>query len=153
MDTSDPDAALQRMLSRGAVDLLTVGESRGAEWIDLIQMSAYTRNLLAPEGRLDNPGTKLTGVTMSHFGAFTKRSWRANDWMWGRLDGAGWLMHMVLTPNRLRQAAAALKPAADRREQIAALTQKLREIACASLMGLRTRRSKTCGTRPWRRGR
>ena len=37
-----------------------------------------------------------------HFGAFYKRSWRANDWMWGRLDGAGWLVHLVLDPRRVR---------------------------------------------------
>lgn len=31
---------------------------------------------------------KLAGVKLGHFGGFLKRSWRANDWMWGRLDAA-----------------------------------------------------------------
>ena len=30
---------------------------------------------------------KLCGDTLAHFGAFFKRSWRANDILWGRLDG------------------------------------------------------------------
>ncbi|MGH3420474.1 MAG: DUF3376 domain-containing protein, partial [Streptosporangiaceae bacterium] len=45
---------------------------------------------------------KLTGLQLHHFGAFYKYSWRANDWMWGRLDGAGWLVHALLDPRRLR---------------------------------------------------
>lgn len=34
------------------------------------------------------PGEKLAGDDLGHFGAFLKRAWRANDWMWGRLDAA-----------------------------------------------------------------
>src|SRR6185312_15731474 len=32
---------------------------------------------------------------------FYKASWRANDWMWGRLDGCGWLVHLLLDPRRI----------------------------------------------------
>jgi hypothetical protein len=35
-----------------------------------------------------DPATKLAGDDLGHFGAFLKRSWRANDWLWGRLDAA-----------------------------------------------------------------
>ncbi len=45
-----------------------------------------------------------------HFGAFYKRSWRANDWVWGRLDGAGWLVHVLLDPRRVRWIVAAGEP-------------------------------------------
>jgi hypothetical protein len=31
---------------------------------------------------------KLCGDSLGHFGAFFKRSWRSNDILWGRLDGA-----------------------------------------------------------------
>lgn len=31
---------------------------------------------------------KLAGVSLGHFGAFLSERWRANDIMWGRLDGA-----------------------------------------------------------------
>jgi patatin-related protein len=67
--------------------------------LDFVQVSADTRNLLAPDWQTAQQ--KLTGMQLHHFGAFYKRSWRANDWMWGRLDGAGWLVHVLLDPRRV----------------------------------------------------
>jgi patatin-related protein len=67
--------------------------------VELVQASATTRTLLDP-----NRGTaysKLTGIQLHHFGAFYKGTWRANDWMWGRLDGAGWLVQILLDPRRI----------------------------------------------------
>lgn len=66
--------------------------------VELVQVSATTRTLLDDRA---TPADKLTGVQFHHFGAFYKSSWRANDWMWGRLDGAGWLVHVLLEPRRL----------------------------------------------------
>jgi patatin-related protein len=40
------------------------------------------------EVRADSPNTKLTGIILGHFGGFYRHSWRANDFMWGRLDAA-----------------------------------------------------------------
>jgi patatin-related protein len=68
--------------------------------VDLVQVGADTRSLLDPTR--DTSMTKLTGIQVHNFGAFYKRSWRANDWMWGRVDGAGWLVHALLDPRRLR---------------------------------------------------
>jgi patatin-related protein len=45
---------------------------------------------------------KLCGRTLGHFGGFMKSSWRANDIMWGRLDGISQLLQCVLTPERVR---------------------------------------------------
>src|SRR6266567_29757 len=70
--------------------------------LELIQMSSDTRTGLDPRTLA---GEKLTGLQLHHFGAFYKASWRANDWMWGRLDGAGWLVHVLLNPLRLRELA------------------------------------------------
>jgi patatin-related protein len=67
--------------------------------LELVQVSADTRSLFAP--RFYTAEQKLTGMQFHHFGAFYKRSWRANDWMWGRLDGAGWLVHVLLDPRRV----------------------------------------------------
>jgi patatin-related protein len=67
--------------------------------VELIQVSADTRTELAPHRA--TAATKLTGLQAHHFGAFYKRSWRANDWMWGRLDGCGWLVHVLLAPRRI----------------------------------------------------
>ena len=68
--------------------------------VELIQVSATTRTLLDPARNA--PAAKLSGTQFHHFGAFYKGSWRANDWMWGRLDGAGWLVHVLLDPRRIR---------------------------------------------------
>jgi patatin-related protein len=75
--------------------------------IEFVQFSANTRTLLAPthdsapaSQRLDSVD-KLRGVEFHHFAAFYKSSWRAWDWMWGRLDGSGWLVHILLDPRRI----------------------------------------------------
>ena len=47
-----------------------------------------------PLDRAD-PQAKLAGVELAHFGAFLKGSWRANDWLWGRLDAAQRLMRLL----------------------------------------------------------
>lgn len=87
--------------------------------LELIQMSSDTRTIL---DRRTLAAEKLTGLQLHHFGAFYKASWRANDWMWGRLDGAGWLVHMLLDPRRLHQLATeATDPAAFRQHLQASL--------------------------------
>lgn len=73
--------------------------------VELVQVSADSRSLLAPDW--ETAQKKLSGMQFHHFGAFYKRSWRANDWMWGRLDGCGWLVHVLLDPRRVRWMAQA----------------------------------------------
>ncbi|MEX2969682.1 DUF3376 domain-containing protein [Streptomyces sp. C184] len=48
--------------------------------VELIQVSADTRSILAPN-RV-TAAAKLNGMQLHHFGAFYKPSWRANDWAW-----------------------------------------------------------------------
>ena len=43
---------------------------------------------------------KVTGETLAHFGAFLKRSWRSNDILYGRLDGACQLIETLLCSTR-----------------------------------------------------
>jgi hypothetical protein len=68
--------------------------------VELVQISADSRTLLDP--RRTTAADKLTGMQLAHFGAFYKASWRASDWAWGRIDGAGWLVHLLLDPRRIR---------------------------------------------------
>ena len=82
--------------------------------LDIIQVSADTRSALTPKYQFATD--KLTGMQFHHFGAFYKSSWRANDWMWGRLDGAGWLVHVLLDPHRIQVLAEAHCPAPGKRE-------------------------------------
>ena len=91
--------------------------------LELVQMSADSRTTLDTRTLA---AEKLTGLQLHHFGAFYKNSWRANDWMWGRLDGAGWLVHLLLEPRRLRRLA---DEAPDRTAFRADLMARLRGIA------------------------
>jgi patatin-related protein len=49
-------------------------------------------------GILPRPPGKplLEGIAIMHFGAFFKRRWRENDYLWGRLDGSARLLRMLL---------------------------------------------------------
>jgi hypothetical protein len=42
------------------------------------------------------PKDKLTGVGLAHFAGFYRRAWRANDFMWGRLDAAARVVDLLL---------------------------------------------------------
>lgn len=62
--------------------------------IRLAHFTADEGVTIDPAGR-DDPDEKLAGVQLGHFAAFLKRSWRANDWMWGRLDAAERLVRLL----------------------------------------------------------
>jgi patatin-related protein len=67
--------------------------------IALMQVSGYTPNAFG----IPAVPAKLNGVQLSHFGAFYKQAWRANDWIWGRLDGSYRMVQVMLDPARLKQ--------------------------------------------------
>ena len=69
--------------------------------IDFIQISADI-DCPAHPSRFE-ASDKVTGLQLGHFGGFYKESWRANDWMWGRIDGALQLLGMLLEPGRVRE--------------------------------------------------
>jgi len=71
--------------------------------IELVQLSAQTRNAFARYSLTGDD--KLGGWSVKRFGGFLKRSWRVNDWTWGRLDAATVLCRAVLDPARVRRAA------------------------------------------------
>ncbi len=68
------------------------------QYLELIQFSANVPTSFGGPNRLEQ---KLAGVQVAHFGAFYKRSWRINDWMFGRLDGADRIIRILLDPSRL----------------------------------------------------
>ena len=87
--------------------------------VELVQLSAQTQNTFATHSRTADE--KLGGWSVNRFGGFLKRSWRANDWTWGRVDAATVLCRTVLHPGRIRRAARlsgylALHSAAERAE-------------------------------------
>jgi patatin-related protein len=91
--------------------------------LELVAMTSDTRTSL---DRRTLAREKLTGLQLHNFSAFYKASWRANDWMWGRLDGAGWLVHVLLDPRRLLQLAT---EAPDRNEFLTDLRTGLQKVA------------------------
>lgn len=105
-DEPSEGAALRGLLATVIVQSVTnAGKPPLDQFVELIEVSADTPNGL-DDRRLGRD--KLAGRQMGHFGAFYKRSWRANDWMWGRMDSAGRLCQVLLDPTRLRDRG--LKP-------------------------------------------
>ena len=103
-NSGDADAARQRLALRlaelqAAVRVTSPVWTETEQRLDLLQASADTRTMLAPNHTTAT--SKLTGLQLHHFAAFYKGTWRANDWMWGRLDGAGWLAQILLDPRRI----------------------------------------------------
>lgn len=96
----DPDVIASRLAQLHIAHAALLPDTALADQpLELIQVSADTGTDLDPRNQATQ---KLTGLQLHHFGAFYKYSWRANDWMWGRLDGAGWIVHALLDPQRLR---------------------------------------------------
>ncbi|BBX76058.1 patatin-like protein [Mycobacterium shinjukuense] len=105
-DSRDPATMAAKLFDLAVTQrAMLPSEADVEQSVELVQVSADTRTLLAPDWRTAQQ--KLTGMQLHHFGAFYKRSWRANDWMWGRLDGSGWLVHVLLDPRRVRWIVAA----------------------------------------------
>jgi patatin-related protein len=103
-DENPARAAVWTLLALHIVQRAAGSDLAGIEQsVDLVQLSANTSNSF--DGR-DRASDKLAGLQFHHFGAFYKRSWRANDWLWGRLDGATRLVQIVLDPPRLQTLAA-----------------------------------------------
>jgi patatin-related protein len=93
-------ATVLRRLLLLEVVLCSVDCDRGVrdQFVELVQISGDTPSPLANCALAKE---KLAGLQLAHFGAFYKRSWRANDWMFGRLDGADRLVRVLLNPGRL----------------------------------------------------
>jgi hypothetical protein len=70
----------------------------------IVRMTGRAYVAVGAKPGLRAPGQKVTGLRLGHFGGFLKASWRANDWLWGRLDGADHLTRLLLAPDRLRRA-------------------------------------------------
>ena len=64
----------------------------------------------ADELRQGGAEQKLRGIRYGHFGAFMKRAWRENDYLWGRLDGVEHALKLLNPPGG-RLSAAALQHA------------------------------------------
>jgi patatin-related protein len=112
LSDQDPDAALptvyrwmSRLLALEVATTCLADESEAPEeqLVELAQISLQTENSFARYSV--TPDDKAGGYSLSRFSGFLKRSWRANDWIWGRMDAATMLCRVLLDPARIRRAA------------------------------------------------
>lgn len=112
LSADDPDASLDsgyRWMSRLlALEVATTcfaddSEAPEEQQVELAQISLQTSNSFARYSI--TPDDKAGGYSLSRFSGFLKRSWRANDWIWGRMDAASMLCRVMLDPARIRRAA------------------------------------------------
>jgi len=82
-----------------AYPLELLSELRGRDQIRTVRISP----LDAKRGFAQEFTHKLCGSQLGAFGAFFKASWRANDLMWGRLDGVTQLLDLLLDEKRLER--------------------------------------------------
>ena len=74
---------------------------------NIISFLRVSGNSVSPLAPLLSPGKpfgvaeKLCGNDLVNFAAFFSARWRANDWMWGRLDAAKSLIDMTVRSDRL----------------------------------------------------
>lgn len=78
---------------------------RAEQEVGIVQIDSLLPAPIDPLGRTDS---KVAGIQLGHFGGFLKRSWRANDWMWGRLDAATHLCRILVMHERSEEALPAL---------------------------------------------
>ncbi len=94
-----PAAVLARLLALEVVQYSTGAHHDVPEQLlEFVQISADTPNAF---GGASLASDKLAGAQLANFGGFYKKAWRANDWMYGRMDGADRLARILLNPARL----------------------------------------------------
>jgi hypothetical protein len=100
-----PTRVLARMLWLHVVSWTLADESGAAssQPVELVQISLQTQNQFAEQSATADD--KVGGMSLNRFGGFLKRSWRMNDWTWGRMDAATMLCQTILSPERLRRRA------------------------------------------------
>jgi predicted acylesterase/phospholipase RssA len=101
---------LARTLAIEVVRRSLVGdeEIETAQELRFAQLTPYAPGLIftptpSTETGWATPEEKLTGLGLGHFAGFYRRSWRANDFMWGRLDAAARVVDLLVAPGRARQ--------------------------------------------------
>ena len=106
----EPESTRQRLLLRllaldAGTRLLADGIPAGGQLP--VQLGELSLRAEHPWAKFSvTPDDKAAGLALARFGGFLKRSWRMNDWTWGRLDAVTMLCQTVLDPQRLQRIAA-----------------------------------------------
>ena len=108
--TGFPEITAQRLLQVEAVlqSLAPRGSAEAAPAVAFEFMRLSTTNTLAgftnDTLRDKSSYAYLYGGPLGHFAGFIRGSWRAHDWMIGRLDGAAAAVRLVLNGRRVAEA-------------------------------------------------
>jgi hypothetical protein len=100
--------------------------------VQVVRVSPLDADRLTPMDKdgAPAPRSKLKGVAFGHFGAFFRRSWRENDYLWGRLDGAERLLWLLgdTTDESAKQAFGAITAEeAPKLTKVSALVHRVQE--------------------------
>jgi patatin-related protein len=110
MRASEFEALLERALSielvrrslSSEVDLETAQQLHFTQLTPNAPIRILSSQPFGDAVRPSRPDEKLTGLGLGHFAGFYRRSWRANDFMWGRLDAAARIVDLLVDPDRTR---------------------------------------------------
>lgn len=115
-DQLSPASLLRRLLAVEVCQLTIAGVPLEVEQeVALQQVSGFTPNSFGVPATPD----KIAGIKLFWFGAFFKKSWRVDDWTWGRLDGATRMVQAALDPARLRQLGLSSEETYDQLRRLA----------------------------------
>jgi predicted acylesterase/phospholipase RssA len=116
-DTNDQEPAFANLLRRGlAIEVVRrafrdIDQFDSGQKLSFVQLTPAAPTPVLSARPLTEPGPdtvtgKLTGIKLGHFGGFYRRSWRANDFMWGRLDAASRIADMLVDTERANRVVA-----------------------------------------------
>ena len=112
--------------------LRKASETAELDHVEVRRLSPREVSLLSDAGP-----KKLEGVKSGHFGAFFSRKARENDYLWGRLDAAEWIVRLLFGEADPQRCAAAFD-AVLASEQDLGEVKALREDLVAKVAALRT---------------
>jgi patatin-related protein len=112
LDATDAADLLKMLMEVEVIGYLVtehdgVGDGIPSAPIELVQISAQVQQHFAKSFTSDD---KLAGMSLSRFGAFLKRSWRANDWIWGRFDAIKVLLLILVSAKVVKALKATFPP-------------------------------------------
>ena len=97
------DEHLQGAPGRGEIDFVRMSAAapvvHAARFEVLHRASQRLNRDFTCDGHHLVPDVKLAGNELANFSAFLDERWRANDWLWGRLDAAATLVDLLLGPD------------------------------------------------------
>ncbi|HEY7707712.1 MAG TPA: patatin-like protein [Gaiellaceae bacterium] len=103
--------------------------------VDIVRISPQDATSIIDETAPGSTRTKLAGNALGHFGGFLDESWRRNDVLWGRLDGADRILASVLPEGALRDELREQAQGAILREELLEVDRgKLTDLLAGALL-------------------